>query len=57
MVREEGFGSFYSGMNAKMTQTVLNSAFMFAVYERLVRVILKFLVWIKNEYQTLPKPI
>lgn len=43
MWKNEGIGSFFKGMNAKMTQTVLNSAFMFAVYEKLVRLFLKLL--------------
>jgi adenine nucleotide transporter 17 len=36
MWKEEGISAFYRGMEAKMSQTVLNSAFMFVVYERLV---------------------
>lgn len=55
MWREEGPAAFFNGMNAKMSQTVLNSAFMFAVYERLLRVILRFLKWMSAEYQHLPK--
>jgi len=43
-------------MGAKMSQTVLNSAFMFAIYERLVRLILKFLTWLRSEYIRAPKP-
>ena len=54
--REEGPPAFFNGINAKMSQTVLNSAFMFAVYERLVTLILKFLRWVNTEYSHLPKP-
>lgn len=56
MWREEGWPAFFNGMGAKMSQTVLNSAFMFAVYERLVTSILKFLRWIRTEYRHVPKP-
>eukprot|EP01083_Nonionella_stella_P045577 122325_1 len=38
--REEGLIAFYSGMSAKMSQTVLNSAFMFTAYERILRMII-----------------
>jgi adenine nucleotide transporter 17 len=55
MWQHEGVSAYYSGMNAKMSQTVANSAFMFAVYERLVRIILKFMQWLRTEYAGLPK--
>ena len=35
MMREEGVRAFFQGMSAKMTQTVLNSAFLFVVYEHM----------------------
>lgn len=41
--REEGILAFFNGMPAKMSQTVTNSAFMFTIYERLVRIILLLL--------------
>jgi len=37
MWREEGVASFFNGMNAKMSQTVLNAAVSFATYERLLQ--------------------
>ena len=41
MWEEEGIGSFFNGMNAKLLQTVANSAFMFACYEKLAALILQ----------------
>jgi len=41
--KTEGISSFYLGMESKMYQTVLNSAFMFVVYEKLVGFYLTFL--------------
>ena len=41
--------SLYAGMGAKMSQTVLNSAFMFSVYEGLVRAMLRFLQWLSSD--------
>ena len=43
IVEREGVGALYNGMAAKMTQTVLNSAFMFMMYEKLAEVMLKAL--------------
>lgn len=40
MWTREGMISFYSGMQAKLYQTVTNSAFMFLVYEKLLRLFL-----------------
>ena len=39
--RDEGLSSFYSGMSAKMSQTVMNSAFMFLMYEKIFALIVK----------------
>ena len=39
MVRDEGVQAFFQGMGAKMTQTVLNSAFLFVVYEHMAAAI------------------
>lgn len=41
MLREEGVSSFYSGMSAKMSQTVMNSAFMFLMYEKIFALFVK----------------
>jgi hypothetical protein len=57
MWREEGIGSFFRGMNAKISQTVLNAAFTFSVYESLVRIILRWLTWLRSAYAGLPKPM
>lgn len=54
MWRQEGIASFYHGMNAKMSQTVLNSAFMFAVYEKLVRFILAVMRWFNRHRVVVP---
>jgi len=54
--REEGLPAFFNGMTAKMSQTVLNSALMFLIYERLVAVILRFLKWMSVEFKRLPAP-
>lgn len=35
----EGPGGFFKGIQSKMLQTVLNAAFMFAIFERLLRVV------------------
>lgn len=43
MWRHEGWSSFYRGMNAKLSQTVLTAALMFAIYEKLVVLIVRFL--------------
>jgi len=43
MLRTEGLYVFFLGMEAKMYQTVLNSAFLFVVYEKLVGVYLSAL--------------
>ena len=43
MVEQEGVGSLFNGMSAKMLQTVSNSAFMFVVYEKLADVMLSAL--------------
>jgi adenine nucleotide transporter 17 len=43
MYQTEGVGAFYNGLWAKMSQTVANSAFMFAIYEKLVAILLKAL--------------
>ena len=32
-----GFGGLFQGLGAKLTQTVLNAAFMFAFYETIMR--------------------
>jgi len=56
MWREEGATSFFNGMAAKMSQTVLNSAFMFLIYERLVAVFLRLLKFMRKEYKHLPAP-
>ena len=34
--REEGLRGLYKGIDAKLAQTVLNAAFMFAFYERIL---------------------
>lgn len=39
MWKTEGWHAFFQGMGSKMTQTVLNSAFMFWAYENLVPII------------------
>ena len=39
MLAEEGVHSFFQGIEAKLTQTVLNSALMFVVYEKIVEAI------------------
>jgi adenine nucleotide transporter 17 len=36
LARKEGIGAFFQGMGVKMTQTVLNAAFMFAIHEQIV---------------------
>lgn len=38
MIKEEGFTSLYSGLQAKLVQSVLNSAFMFLAYEKILGV-------------------
>lgn len=43
IVEVEGVSALFNGMGAKMTQTVVNSAFMFVIYERLAEVMLKAL--------------
>lgn len=37
--RDGGFRALYSGMNAKLTQTVLTSAFQFLTYEQILRLV------------------
>lgn len=44
MYDQEGVSVFFNGMNAKMSQTVTNSAFMFLIYEKLVGIILLALI-------------
>jgi len=44
---EEGVAGLYHGMEAKLLQTCLTSAFMFAAYEKIVSMILRFLLWRK----------
>ena len=39
--REEGFGGFYKGMEVKMGQTVLTSAFMFVIYDMALKVLVR----------------
>ena len=39
MLVEEGVHSFFQGMSAKLTQTVLNSALMFVIYEKMAEAI------------------
>ena len=43
IVEREGVGALFNGMSAKMVQTVVNSAFMFVVYEKLADIMLKAL--------------
>ena len=43
IVEREGVGALFNGMGAKMVQTVVNSAFMFAVYEKLAEIMLSAL--------------
>lgn len=40
MHSNEGSSSFFNGLGAKMSQTVTNTALMFVIYERLVRIII-----------------
>eukprot|EP00462_Mataza_sp_D1_P011748 CAMPEP_0175153668 /NCGR_PEP_ID=MMETSP0087-20121206/19877_1 /TAXON_ID=136419 /ORGANISM="Unknown Unknown, Strain D1" /LENGTH=280 /DNA_ID=CAMNT_0016440397 /DNA_START=17 /DNA_END=856 /DNA_ORIENTATION=+ len=54
MWKEEGFASFFGGMGAKMTQTVLNSAFMFAFYEKIFSWILQGLMASRHRLVPLP---
>jgi len=44
---KEGVAGLYKGMEAKMLQTCLTSAFMFASYEAICRIILRFFLWRK----------
>eukprot|EP00808_Paulinella_micropora_P028658 g28474.t1 len=49
--KQEGPHAFFAGMPAKLTQTVLNAAFMFAVYEKILHILRRFL-----HYRSLPVP-
>mmetsp|Transcript_20902 Transcript_20902/g.40978 ORF Transcript_20902/g.40978 Transcript_20902/m.40978 type:complete len:382 (+) Transcript_20902:153-1298(+) len=42
-----GFTGLYAGMEAKLLQTCLTSAFMFAAYEQICAIILRFILWRK----------
>jgi len=39
MLRKEGLSAFYSGLDAKMYQTVTNAAISLMIYERVVRIV------------------
>lgn len=43
--RDEGIKGLYKGMDAKLLQTCLTSAFMFLFYERIARLIFKLVLW------------
>jgi len=43
ILREEGVSAFFSGMSAKMFQTVMTASFMFVFYEKILRVALYIL--------------
>eukprot|EP00515_Schizochytrium_aggregatum_P014305 CAMPEP_0202094298 /NCGR_PEP_ID=MMETSP0964-20121228/48973_1 /ASSEMBLY_ACC=CAM_ASM_000500 /TAXON_ID=4773 /ORGANISM="Schizochytrium aggregatum, Strain ATCC28209" /LENGTH=461 /DNA_ID=CAMNT_0048662553 /DNA_START=84 /DNA_END=1470 /DNA_ORIENTATION=+ len=45
--RDEGLAGLYRGMEAKLWQTCLTSAFMFAAYERICAIILRTILWRK----------
>jgi adenine nucleotide transporter 17 len=45
----DGLAGLYRGMDAKLLQTCLTSAFMFSAYEQIVALILRALLW--NKYQ------
>eukprot|EP00937_MAST-01D_sp_MAST-1D-sp2_P001553 g1553.t1 len=44
VLREEGPGGFYKGMEVKMGQTVLTSAFMFAIYDATLKLLVRLFV-------------
>jgi len=46
MFREEGVRVFFLGIMTKLSQTVLNSAFMFVVYEKLVGFFTSLIQWL-----------
>mmetsp|Transcript_18772 Transcript_18772/g.30670 ORF Transcript_18772/g.30670 Transcript_18772/m.30670 type:complete len:377 (+) Transcript_18772:305-1435(+) len=46
---EDGFAGLYRGMEAKLLQTCLTSAFMFTAYEKICAIILRFILWKKFE--------
>jgi len=48
MLRREGIGSFYVGLKARLLQMVLQNAFKFMFYERIVKVMLVLLLGQKS---------
>jgi adenine nucleotide transporter 17 len=45
--KDEGMKGLYKGMDAKLLQTCLTSAFMFLFYERIARLIFQLVLWKK----------
>eukprot|EP00475_Leptophrys_vorax_P044224 TRINITY_DN8778_c0_g1_i2.p1 TRINITY_DN8778_c0_g1~~TRINITY_DN8778_c0_g1_i2.p1 ORF type:complete len:304 (+),score=75.12 TRINITY_DN8778_c0_g1_i2:119-1030(+) len=43
IIKVEGISGLYRGIDAKLTQSVLQSAFMFVAYERILRIIIRLL--------------
>jgi len=48
MLRDEGIYSFYQGITAKLSQTVLNAAFLFVAYEKILAIIIRSYLYLQR---------
>jgi len=48
MYRDEGMYSFYQGITAKLSQTVLNAAFLFVAYEKILAIIIRWYLYLQR---------